>query len=124
MGGGCAEPQRFGVTYNGGYHPDAGIDWIKPDDNTVVSDAPDAPIVSFPPAPAYFKTCEARRFDPRSGGIPTREIQFDDQDDEPPQLVQGETFELKKNQIDQQLVWNLILVALVILFVIFLSTKF
>lgn len=67
----------FGVSYNGGYKPDPNLKWIPPDTN-VVDDTDDfIPPPLMPPPNMLMQTCEGRRIDPRIGGIPDRNIQFD-----------------------------------------------
>ena len=67
----------FGVSYNGGYKPDQNLKWIPPDTN-VVDDRDDfAPPPQMPPPNMLMQTCEGRRIDPRVGGVPERNIQFD-----------------------------------------------
>lgn len=67
----------FGVSYNGGYKPDPNLKWIPPDTN-VVDDKDDfIPPPTLPPQNMLMQTCEGRRIDPRIGGIPLRNIQYD-----------------------------------------------
>ena len=113
----------FGVAYNGGYKPDKSLSWIPPDTN-VIDDTDDfLPPPVLPPPNMLMQTCEGRRIDPRVGGIPKREMEFDDFT-ESQVLVQvgpggvdsvkeGEDFQLK----------ILALLALII-FVILAVTKF
>jgi len=112
----------FGVSYNGGYKPDPTISWIAADDNsTGVAYQEPMPTNSFnPAAPAYFNTCEARRFDPREGGVPLRNIQYDDKTHVEPQIKQIPLIE-KKEESKCDMKWNLFIVLLVILIVIFIS---
>jgi hypothetical protein len=72
--------ETFGVSYNGGYKPDRSLQWIPPDTNVVDEDDYDnfLPPPVLPPPNMLMQTCEGRRMDPRVGGIPKREMDFDD----------------------------------------------
>jgi hypothetical protein len=115
----------FGVSYNGGYKPDPTISWIAADDNStgVVYQEP-VPTNDFnPAAPAYFNTCEARRFDPREGGIPLRSIQYDDKTHVEPQIKQIPliTKHEEHEKDEKRLAWNIFMIILIIMIVVFIS---
>lgn len=112
----------FGVSYNGGYKPDPTISWIAADDNsTGVKYQDPLPVNGFnPAAPAYFNTCEARRFDPREGGIPLRSIEFDDVKKVEPQLKQIPIL-VKEEKEQNNTCWKLFIIILVILLILYIS---
>lgn len=71
----------FGVSYNGGYKPDLSLQWIPPDTNVISGEEEEdtfAPPPLVPPPNMLMQTCEGRRYDIRKGGIPKREMDFDD----------------------------------------------
>lgn len=70
--------ETFGVPYNGGYKPDPTLEWIPADSNVIDSKDDFISPTIMPPSNVYFKTCEARRVDPRVGGIPTFQMEYDD----------------------------------------------
>lgn len=67
----------FGVSYNGGYKPDQSLKWIPPDTNVIDDQDDFMPPPQMPPPNMLMQTCEGRRVDPRIGGIPDRNIQYD-----------------------------------------------
>jgi hypothetical protein len=67
----------FGVSYNGGYKPDQSLKWIPPDTNVIDERDDFSPPPQMPPPNMLMQTCEGRRIDPRVGGIPDRNIQYD-----------------------------------------------
>jgi hypothetical protein len=125
----CIDPytasQTYGVSYNGGYKPDPNIKWIAADDNSVPMSGPDPmpPMIFSPGAPAYFQTVEARRFDPREGGVPIRDIQFDDPMEHEPQVEQTPIMPGKDKDLDDSLTVKIGLSVLLVLLVIFLATR-
>lgn len=75
------QTETFGVSYNGGYKPDKSLQWIPPDTNIIDESAPDGtfmPPPLMPPSNMLMQTCEGRRYDIRTGGVPKRDMQFDD----------------------------------------------
>lgn len=120
----------FGVPYNGGYKPDKSLQWIPPDSNTVDGDDRDdfLPPPVLPPPNMLMQTCEGRRMDPRVGGIPKREMDFDDftQSQEiaqvpPPTPFKDSEAPVKaKNEED---LWRLMMILAVLLFVLLAVTR-
>ena len=120
------ETKTFGVPYNGGYKPDPTLEWIPADTNVIDSsdDFVTPPILE--PANTYLKTCEARRFDPRIGGIPSRQIEYDDftesqtiQQVEPP-ISSSET----EPEDDENMMWKVLILSIILLFVLLVSSRF
>ncbi len=120
--------ETFGVSYNGGYKPDKSLQWIPPDTN-VIDDSDDfLPPPVLPPPNMLMQTCEGRRFDPRVGGIPKREMEFDDftESQEILQVQPPTPFkETKKttNTKDDEIL-KLMAVLAVLLFVLLAVTRF
>jgi hypothetical protein len=120
----------FGVSYNGGYKPDRSLQWIPPDTNVIdeVDDFLPPPVL--PPPNMLMQTCEGRRMDPRVGGIPKRDMEFDDftqsQDIEqvdPPMtaLLKETTKSSNKNDDD---ILKLMMILAVLLFVLLALVRF
>lgn len=114
----------FGIPYNGGYKPDPKLEWI-PADNNVIDDSDDfVKPIGLEPANTYLKTCEARRFDPRLGGIPERKMEYDDftesvEIQQVPPIPAGITM-----QDNEDLMWKILIVTSVIVFVLLVSSRF
>ena len=110
----------FGVSYNGGYKPDKSLKWIPPDTN-VIDDRDDfIPPPLLPPPNMLMQTCEGRRIDPRVGGIPKRDIQYDDfTENVNLQQVTPETvtIEVKDQDVDPKLLIFIALLLVVLLFI-------
>lgn len=68
------ETGTFGTSWNGGYHPDDTLEYIRPFDNKIPSGEGDdfIPPMYITPPNIYFKTQEARRENILEGGIPAR----------------------------------------------------
>ena len=120
----------FGVPYNGGYKPDRDLQWIPPDTNLVDGgDADDTfmPPPVLPPPNMLMQTCEGRRMDPRVGGIPKREMEFDDftmsQDITPPSAdnVLSNRNDLSVKEEDMNL--KMMFLLAVLLFVLLAVTR-
>lgn len=116
----------FGVSYNGGYKPDKTLQWIPPDTNVIDERDDFLPPPLMPPPNMLMQTCEGRRIDPRVGGIPKRDIQYDDFTDsvpilqaEPPKSKEGKLPSLKGGapDLDPNLLIVLTLLLLILLFV-------
>lgn len=113
----------FGVSYNGGYKPDKSLKWIPPDTN-VIDDRDDfVPPPLLPPPNMLMQTCEGKRIDPRVGGIPKRDIQYDDFTENvnlqqvPP--FETVTIEIKdQGDVDPKLLIFIVGLLLVLLFVV------
>jgi hypothetical protein len=110
----------FGVSYNGGYKPDRSLKWIPPDTNVVDERDDFVPPPLLPPPNMLMQTCEGKRIDPRVGGIPKRDIQYDDftenvniQQVPPPETV---TIEIKDQDVDPRLLMFIAVLLLVLLF--------
>ena len=118
----------FGVSYNGGYKPDPSIKWIPPDTN-VVDDRDDfiAP-PGLPPPNMLMQTCEGRRIDPRMGGIPERNIQFDSfkELEQIPQVAPPPTLNVSVNETTKffKNETNLLLLMIVLLGAFLFMTRF
>jgi hypothetical protein len=125
------ETGTFGVSWNGGYHPDDSLEYAGPFDNKVVAE-PEVddfvPPMYITPANVYLKTQEARRDDILKGGIPKR-IYEDRACDFPSYQLesQPETYVAEGasvpdfvNAVNNFTVENLLLFGLVVLITIFL----
>lgn len=117
----------FGVPYNGGYKPDKSIQWIPPDSNVIDESDDFLPPPVLPPPNMLMQTCEGRRMDPRVGGVPKREMDFDDftvsQEIEqvpPPKPIVKETSASKS---DEELM-RLMMVLAALLFALLAMTRF
>lgn len=121
------ESKTFGVPYNGGYKPDPTLEWI-PADNNVIDDKDDLvrPLI-LEPANTYLKTCEARRDDPRVGGIPGYKIEYDDFTDTQP-IAQVEpppsAAEVSKKNDPTDMQWKILIVLALIIFVLLVSSRY
>lgn len=122
------ESKTFGVPYNGGYKPDPKLEWI-PADTNVIDDKDDLirPL-TLEPANTYLKTCEARRDDPRVGGIPGYKIEYDDFTDtqpiaqvEPPPSAEVVSM---KNKDPTNMQWKILIVIALIIFVLLVSSRY
>lgn len=117
----------FGVSYNGGYKPDKSLQWIPPDSNIVDGSAEDdfAPPPLMPPSNMLMQTCEGRRYDVRLGGIPKREMQFDDftESQEIAQVPPPPVVTRVKDPYAVDEGWNLLLVLVALLIILILTLK-
>lgn len=118
------DTKTFGVSYNGGYKPDPTLEWIPADTNVVDSSDDFIRPPTIEPANTYLKTCEARRFDPRIGGVPERQIEYDDftesqqiQQVEPPPAASP----IANNE---NMMWKIMILSAIILLVLLLSSRF
>jgi hypothetical protein len=120
----------FGVPYNGGYKPDKSLQWIPPDTNVVGGDEKDdfMPPPVLPPPNMLMQTCEGRRMDPRVGGIPKREMDFDDftQSQEIAQVPPPVPFKDSVGPVinNEEDLWRLMMMLAVLLFVLLAVTRF
>lgn len=118
----------FGVSYNGGYKPDKTLQWVPPDTN-VVDDRDDfVPPPLVPPPNMLMQTCEGKRVDPRIGGIPRRDIQYDNftesvQENDLITIPIGDVVGKKESELgtDTNMLIFLIVILLVVLFITKLS---
>jgi len=114
----------YGVSWNGGYHPDNSLEYIRPFDNKVIPEPQDdfVPPMYITPSNIYLKTQEARRDDIMTGGIPTR-IYEDRTCENPSYNLSSES---KGNKLldgdDDSPVNNLLLFGLIVAILIFLLT--
>lgn len=117
----------FGVSYNGGYKPDKSLQWIPPDTNVIDESDDFLPPPVLPPPNMLMQTCEGRRMDPRVGGIPKRDMEFDDFTESqeilqvpPPTSIKEVGKSSSNNEEDM---WKLLAVLAVLLFVLLAVTK-
>jgi len=117
--------ETFGVSYNGGYKPDKSLQWIPPDTNVIDESDDFLPPPVLPPPNMLMQTCEGRRFDPRVGGIPKRDMEFDDftESQEILQVPFKETSSKKPASRDDEII-KLMMVLAVLLFVLLAVTRF
>jgi hypothetical protein len=121
--------ETFGVPYNGGYKPDPNIQWIPPDSNVVDEKDDFLPPPVLPPPNMLMQTCEGRRIDPRVGGIPKREMEFDNftQSQEiaqvPPPTPFKEVSSKGPSPKDEEDLWRLMMILAALLFVLLAVTK-
>lgn len=114
----------FGIPYNGGYKPDPKLEWIPADTNVVDSSDDVVKPFGLEPANTYLKTCEARRFDPRIGGVPQRQIEYDDFTEsvdvqQVPPIPAAMTV-----QDSDDLMWKILMIIAIIVFVLLVSSRF
>lgn len=120
----------FGVPYNGGYKPDKSLQWIPPDTNVVDESDDFMPPPVLPPPNMLMQTCEGRRMDPRVGGIPKRDMEFDDftesvdpQQVPPPTPFKDVTGRAPSNARNEEDLWRLMMILAVLLFVLLAVTR-
>jgi hypothetical protein len=117
----------FGVSYNGGYKPDKSLQWIPPDSNTVDEEDDFLPPPVLPPPNMLMQTCEGRRMDPRVGGIPKREMEFDDFTQSQEILQVPPPMPLKESKgptpKDEEDLWRLMMILAALLFVLLAVTR-
>lgn len=120
--------ETFGVPYNGGYKPDPKLEWIPADTNVIDSSDDFVSPMSLPPSNIYLKTCEARRSDPRVGGIPTFQMEYDDFTEsqpiiqvEPPPTAAPKQME---NVEDYSMQWKILLLLAILIFIVLVSNRF
>lgn len=121
----------FGVPYNGGYKPDKSLQWIPPDTNVVDEMDDFLPPPVLPPPNMLMQTCEGRRMDPRVGGIPKREMEFDDFTEsqeilqvDPPRPFKDSNESAPANVKSEEDMWRLMLLLAVLLFVLLSVSRF
>lgn len=115
----------FGVPYNGGYKPDPKLEWIPADTNVIDSSDDIVKPFGLEPANTYLKTCEARRFDPRIGGVPPRHIEYDDfTESVDVQQVPPIPAAMPVQNSDDDLMWKILMLIAVIIFVLLVSSRF
>ena len=111
----------FGVSYNGGYKPDRSIQWIPPDTNVIDEKDDFIPPVTLPPPNILMNTCEGRKLDPRVPGIPTRNIQYDDNtENTDDKAVEVKPLFKETVKVDQEKHLTNILILLTVLLLVFL----
>jgi hypothetical protein len=115
----------YGVSWNGGYHPDNSLEYIRPFDNKVIPEPQDdfVPPMYITPSNIYLKTQEARRDDIMTGGIPTRI--YEDRTCEYTNLSSGSKGNVNKGELlddDEKPVKNLLLFGLIVAILIFVLT--
>ncbi len=115
----------FGISYNGGYKPDRSLQWIPPDTNVIDEKDDFIPPVTLPPPNILMNTCEGRKLDPRAPGIPTRNIQYDDNTENSDDFVIPIKVikDTSKADEDKQLS-NLLILLTVLLLVMLFVTRF
>ena len=119
------ETKTFGVSYNGGYKPDPTLEWIPADTNVVDSSDDFIRPPTLEPANTYLKTCEARRYDPRIGGILNRQIEYDDfTESQPIAQVDPPPAAISSVANNENMMWKIIIVSIIILFVLLVSSRF
>ena len=112
----------FGVSYNGGYKPDQSLKWIPPDTNVIDERDDFVPPPQLPPSNMLMQTCEGKRIDPRIGGIPNRNIQYDSfkELEQIPQVPPPKIIDVTSNKKDTQMPDSttilLLLIALLLAF--------
>lgn len=121
--------ETFGVPYNGGYKPDPNLKWIPPDTNVIDESDDFMPPPVLPPPNMLMQTCEGRRMDPRVGGIPKREMEFDDftESQEIAQVPPPTPFKDAKapsKAMNEEELWRLMMILAVLLFVLLAVTRF
>jgi hypothetical protein len=119
----------FGVPYNGGYKPDKSLQWIPPDTNVIGGDDDNfMPPPGLPPPNMLMQTCEGRRMDPRVGGIPKREMDFDDftMSQEIAQVPPPTPFKdsVGPSVTNEEDLWRLMMILAVLVFVLLAMTRF
>ena len=118
------QTETFGVPYNGGYKPDPTLEWIPADTNIVDSKDDFVSPTFMPPSNVYLKTCEARRSDPRVGGIPTFQMEYDDFT-ESQKIAQVPPPHAAPSLIEKpDLQWKILIVLAVILTVLLFVSKY
>lgn len=121
----------FGVSYNGGYKPDKSLQWIPPDTNVVDEMDDFLPPPVLPPPNMLMQTCEGRRMDPRVGGIPKREMEFDNFTEsqeilqvDPPRPFKDSMESAPAKAKSEEDMWRLMLLLAVLLFVLLSVSRF
>lgn len=119
----------FGVPYNGGYKPDPNLKWIPPDTNVIDESDDFLPPPTLPPPNMLMQTCEGRRMDPRVGGVPKRDMEFDDftESQEIAQVAPPtpfkDAFAPVKAKNEEEL-WRLMLILAALLFALLAVSRF
>jgi hypothetical protein len=118
--------ETFGVPYNGGYKPDPTLEWIPADTNVIDSSDDFVRPASLPPSNIYLKTCEARRVDPRVGGIPTFQMEYDDFTESQPikQVDPPPSASPDKVVNDYSMQWKIMILLAVVIFILLVSNRF
>lgn len=117
------ESKTFGVPYNGGYKPDSTLEWIPADTNVIDNSDDFVRPPTLEPANTYLKTCEARRYDPRVGGIPDYKLEYDDFT-ESQEIVQVPPPPSSVSKNSENLMWKIMILVAIILFVLLVSSRF
>lgn len=127
----------FGVSWNGGFHPDDSLEYVRPDDNIVKPSAEDSfiPPMYITPSNVYLKTQEARRDDIMVGGIPKRIYEDRDcsdpynslstyaPDNTAPQIMSGGQAGVGGIWMDVLRLYLPYIILIIIIFLIFLKKK-
>lgn len=114
----------FGISYNGGYKPDKTLQWIPPDTDVVDEKDDFIPPVTLPPSNILMNTCEGRKLDPRAPGIPTRNIQYDDNTENSDDFEIAINPPIKEKAEEDEQFTNILILLTVLLLVMLFVTRF